>query len=76
MTSVHIALAVNGHLYVNMVDRDRVRERSLCRSQIDREIAKVSQTNDREDRLAEIPGGNKSTNANFSKFRFFYIFNT
>ena len=23
-----------------------------------------------------IPGGNKSTNANFSKFGFFYIFNT
>ena len=32
MTSVHFALAVNGHL--DMVGRERVRERPLCRGQI------------------------------------------
>ena len=34
MSSVHTALAVSGHLDVNVVDHDRVRERPLCRGQI------------------------------------------
>ena len=50
VSSVHIALIVSGHLGVNMVDRDRVRERPLCTSQIENENARVSQTNDRKGR--------------------------
>ena len=46
MPSVNIALVVRGHLDVNTVDRDRVRERPLCRGQIDCKNTCVSQTND------------------------------
>ena len=49
MPSVHIAVAVSGQFDVNTVDRDRVRERPLCRGQIDSKNASVSQTNDRKD---------------------------
>ena len=44
MSSVHIALAVSGHLGVNMVDRGRVVQRPLCKGQIDSKNARVSQT--------------------------------
>ena len=46
MSSVHIALAVSGHLGVNMVDCGRVGQRLLCRDQIGSENASVSHTND------------------------------
>ena len=39
---VHIALAVTGHLGVNMVDRGLVEQRPLYRGQIDCEKARVS----------------------------------
>ena len=44
VSSVHIALAVSGHLGVNMVDRGRVVQRPLCKGQIDSKNARVSQT--------------------------------
>ena len=46
---------------------ERERKREIERGYRDKYI---------EGRDRPIPGGNKSTNANFSKFRFFYIFNT
>ena len=56
MLSVHIALAVNGHLDVNMFDRELVRERPLCGGQTDGKNARVSEetTIKAIDRLAEV----------------------
>ena len=52
MSSARIALAVNGHLSrhlgVNVVDRDRLRDRPLCRGQVDSKKASLLQTKDRE----------------------------
>ena len=50
MSSARIALAVSGHFDIDMVDRDRVRERPLCRGQIGGQDLRVSQTIDRKGR--------------------------
>ena len=50
MSSVQIALAVSGHLGLSMVEHGRVGQRPLCRGQIDRKNARVSQTNDSKGR--------------------------
>ena len=48
--SVNIALAVSGHLGVQMLDRGHVGKKPLCRSQINSKNAMVSQTIDRKGR--------------------------
>ena len=50
MSSFHIALVVAGHLDVTMLGRDRIRERPLCRGQIDCKNAKGAQAHDRKGR--------------------------
>ena len=47
ISSVHIALTVNGHLSVNLVDHGRATRSPLCKGQIDSKNERIPRINDR-----------------------------